>query len=205
MTEPHTWVGPTFDMLAELLTAAEPEAWDAPSLCRGWQVRHVVSHITMPTRLTPEQFAVEMAAAGGDFDVLSNTLAARGAFVPVAEHVAALRSPALHRWQPPGGGAAGALTHAVIHSLDITVALKQPSAAPLSAMTTVLNHLAAANGTLFGVDLTGVQLQATDVDWRWGTGHTVRANTGHLVALLSGRILPDGRTLHRDPIARPAS
>lgn len=205
MTELQTWVAPTFDMLAERLTAAGPEAWDAPSLCRGWHVRHVVSHVTMPTRLTPAQFAVEMAAVGGDFGVLSDTLAARGAFVPVAEHVAALRSAALHRWQPPGGGAAGALSHAVIHSLDITVALEQPPAAPLPAVTAVLNHLAAANGTLFGVDLTGVQLEAADIEWSYGIGNTIRADTGHLIALLSGRTLPDGRALRRARTTQPAS
>ena len=74
----------------------------------------------MPARLTPEQFGAEMAAAGGDFTVLSDTVAARDAALPVADLLDQLRSPGLHAWQPPGGGAAGALSHAVIHSLDVT-------------------------------------------------------------------------------------
>ena len=43
--------------------------WDAPSLCERWLVRHVVAHVTMPVRLSPQQFGAEMAAARGDFGV----------------------------------------------------------------------------------------------------------------------------------------
>lgn len=105
------------------------------------------------------------------------------------------RTPRLHAWQPPGGGAAGALSHAVIHSLDVTIALDRLAIAPPEAVTAVLDQLAAANGTLSGIDLTGVRLEAADTDWSWGNGQLVRADGGCLVALLSGRVLPDGRTL----------
>ena len=197
MTDLQSWVAPTYDGLADLLAAAPAEAWDAPSLCEKWQVRHVVAHVTMPARLTPEQFGAGMAAAGGDFTVLSDTVAARDASLPLADQLDALRSPLLHAWQPPGGGSAGALTHAVIHSLDITVAVDRPPVAPEEAVVAVLDQLTAANGALFGVDLTGVRLEATDTDWSWGSGDAVRADSGLLVALLSGRTLPDGRALTR--------
>ena len=50
-------------------------------------------------------------------------VAARDAALPLDDLLGALRSPVLHAWQPPAGGSAGALNHAVIHSLDVTVAL----------------------------------------------------------------------------------
>jgi uncharacterized protein (TIGR03083 family) len=196
MTDPQSWVAPTYDGLADLLASAPAETWDAPSLCEKWQVRHVVAHVTMPARLTPAQFGAEMAAAGGDFTALSDTVAGRDASLPLAEHLDALRSPLLHAWQPPGG-AAGALSHAVIHSLDVTVALDRPAVAPDEAVVAVLDQLTAANGAWFGVDLTGVRLEAADADWSWGSGDGVRADSGLLVALLSGRTLPDGRALAR--------
>jgi hypothetical protein len=149
----------------------------------------------MPVRLTPERFGAELAAAGGDFGLLSNTIASRDASAPVSEQLAHLRSPLLHSWQPPGGGADGALSHAVIHSLDVTVALGLPAVAPPGAVRAVLDQLTAANGALFGLDLTGIRLEATDTDWSWGTGAVTRAEAGELVALLGGRTLPDGRTL----------
>jgi hypothetical protein len=151
----------------------------------------------MPARLTAEQFGAEMAAARGDFAVLSDTVAARDASLPVAELLDALRSPVLHAWQPPGGGAAGALSHAVIHSLDVTVALGGPPVAPAEGVVAVLDHLAAADGAYFGIDLAGVLLEAADTDWSWGDGAPVRADSGALVALLCGRTLPDGRVLRR--------
>jgi uncharacterized protein (TIGR03083 family) len=193
----QSWVAPIYNGLADLLTAPAVNTWDSPSLCEKWLVRHVVAHVTMPARLTPAQFGAEMAAAGGDFAVLSDAVAARDASLPVAALLDQLRSPGLHAWQPPGGGEAGALSHAVIHSLDVTIALDLRPVAPAEAVTTVLDQLAGANGTWFGVDLADVRLEATDSDWSWGRGQLVRADSGSLVALLSGRTLPDGRTLPR--------
>lgn len=197
MTDLQSFVATTYDGLADLLDSAPADTWDAPSLCQGWQVRHVIAHVTMPARLTPEQFSAELAAAGGDFSVLSNTVAARDASLPPAEQLTALRSQLLHEWQPPGGGAAAALSHAVIHSLDVTVALDRPTVAPDEAVAAVLEQLTAAGGAYFGVDLTGVRLEAVDTGWNWGNGDAVRADSGLLLALVSGRSLPDGRALPR--------
>jgi uncharacterized protein (TIGR03083 family) len=197
MTELQPLVGTTYERLADLLDSGPPETWDTPSLCEGWLVRHVVAHVTMPARLTPEQFGTEMAAAGGDFTVLSNAVAARDAALPAAEQLGALRAELLHEWEPPGGGPAAALSHATIHSLDITIALHRPPVAPLQALIAVLDQLTAANGALFGVDLTGVRLEAVDTDWGWGRGCAVRADCDEIIALLSGRTLPDGRVLRR--------
>jgi uncharacterized protein (TIGR03083 family) len=197
VTDLQSLVAPTYDGLADLLASAPAETWDAPSLCENWQVRHVIAHVTMPARLTPQKFGAEMAAAGGDFTVLSDTVAARDASLPVAGQLDALRSQLLHEWQPPGGGAAGALSHAVIHSLDVTIALDRPAVSPKEAIVAVLDQLTAANGAFFGVDLTGVRLEAADTDWSWGSGDTVRADSGLILALLSGRTLPDGRALQR--------
>lgn len=179
MTDLQTWVPPTLNGLADLLDD-RPDAWEAPSLCTGWQVRNVVAHVTMPVRLTPEQFGAEMAAAAGDFTVLSNTVAERDGALPRAELLEQLRSSALHAWQPPGGGAGGALSHAVVHSLDVTLPLGLPPVAPDDAVTSVLGLLVADGGGWFGVDPTG--LTGTDPE---------------RVALLAGRSLPDGRGLPR--------
>ncbi len=197
MTDPQTWVAPTYERWANLLTTSPAVTWDAPTLCDKWLVRHVVAHVTMPARLSPEQFGAEMAAARGDFTVLSDTVAARDASLPPEELLSQLRTPKLHEWLPPGGGAAGALNHAVIHSLDVTIALGRPTVAPREAVITVLDLLTAPNGTLFGVDMTGIRIEATDTAWSRGEGRSIRADSGSLVALLSGRTLPDGRKLPR--------
>lgn len=197
MTDLQSWVAPTYGGLADLLEDAGREAWEAQSLCEKWQVRHVVAHVTMPVRLTPEEFGAGMAEAGGDFTTMSDAVALRGGDLPGAELLDHLRSPDLHAWQPPGGGAAGALSHAVIHSLDVTIALDRPAVAPTEAMTALLDQLTAAGGSVFGLDLHGIRLEATDSDWAWGEGRVVQATAGGLVALLAGRTLPDGQSLPR--------
>ena len=211
MTDLQDLVAPTLTGLADLLdtggqgahvgdtsgSSALADAWTRPSLCEGWTVAHLVAHVTMPGRLTPEQWGAEMAAAGGDFGVLSNAVAARDSALPRGELLDQLRSPELHAWQPPGGGAAGALSHAVIHSLDVTVALDVPTVAPQEAVVAVLEAVTATGGSWFGVDLSGVLLEATDADWSWGSGEPLRAPLGDLVSLVSGRTLPDGRSLPR--------
>jgi hypothetical protein len=92
-----------------------------------------------------------MAAAGGDFGVLSDTVALRDGDLPHAELLAALRDPALHAWEPPGGGENGALSHAVIHSLDVTLPLDLPPVAPEEAVRTLVDLLRASDGAWFGV------------------------------------------------------
>ena len=79
----------------------------------------------------------------------------------------------------------------------MTIALDRPPVAPAEAVTAVLDQLAAAHGTWFGVNLTDVRLEATDTAWSWGHGRLVRADSGSLLALVSARALPDGRTLPR--------
>ncbi len=194
MTDVQPWVASTYNGLADLLEATDG-VWDQPSLCEGWLVRNVVAHVTMPARMTPEQFGADMAAAGGDFTTFSNNVAVRDGALPVDDLLAQLRSEQLHAWEPPRGGAAGALNHAVIHSLDVTVALGLDTVAPADALLSILDQLTAAQGSVFGLDLTGVQLEATDAPWTWGAGRPLRADSGSLVALLAGRTLPDGTTL----------
>ena len=198
MTDLQTLVAPTYDGLADLLGSVPPETWDAPSLCEHWQVRHVIAHVTMPVRFTAEQFGAEMVAAGGDFTVLSDAIARRDASLPIADHLEALRSQLLHDWQPPGGGADGALSHGVIHSLDVTIALGRSAVAPTEAVAAVLDQLIGANGAIFGIDLTGICLRDVDTDWSSGSGgEVVSADKAQLVALVSGRTLPNGRRLPR--------
>ena len=188
-------VADTYARLADVLEPLPEPAWETPSLCEGWRIREVVAHVTTPARLTAEQFGAALAEVDGDFQKLSDAVAARDADLPVAEHVANLRSSVLGSWQPPGGGASGALNHAVVHSLDVTLALAVHSVAPDDALRAVLDTQVTGGVARFDIDPTGYRLIATDLDWAWGTGDRITARAGELVALLCHRTLPDGRTL----------
>jgi uncharacterized protein (TIGR03083 family) len=183
-----------YEALAALLEAAPPSVWDAPSLCEGWRTRQVVAHVTMPARYDGPAFVAELEAAGGDFTTLSDRIAARDGALAPASLLADLRSPVLHGWQPPGGGPEGALTHCVIHALDVIEAVPLRRRVPDECIRRVLDLVASpAVPNLFGVDLQGVALQADDIDWSIGAGDAVSGPAQVLVLVASGRQLPPGR------------
>jgi hypothetical protein len=96
-------------------------------------------------------------------------------------------------WQPPGGGLAGALTHDVVHGLDITIPLGLDHPVTDAALRVVLAAASAPRSLKhFGVDLAGVALQADDLDWSFGDGEPLRGPARHLLMVLCGRSLPDG-------------
>ena len=176
-------VGPQLRSLADALEGSDP---DAPSLCQGWQVRHVVAHLTMAARYDEQAFGAELAAVGFDFAALSETVARRDAARDWPSLLADLRSDVLAGFAMPGGGALGALTHAVIHGLDITVALGLPRTSDDAAVRLVLDALV-VDPSPFGIGLDGWHLQATDLDWEHGTGTTVAAPAEELVLALANR------------------
>jgi uncharacterized protein (TIGR03083 family) len=183
-----------YTALADLLESAGRDVWDAPSLCEGWRTREVVAHMTMPARYPGPAFMAELEAAGGDFTRLSNTVAVRDGALPVAALVADLRSDVLHGWQPPGGGMDGALTHCVIHELDIVEAVQLERRVPAARITRVLGVVAAVDApNMFGVDLDGVELRADDLVWSAGSGAPVTGPAQALALVACGRLLPAGR------------
>ncbi|HEY1650658.1 MAG TPA: maleylpyruvate isomerase family mycothiol-dependent enzyme [Acidimicrobiales bacterium] len=192
-------IGDEYLSLANLLEAAGPAVWDAPSLCAGWRTREVVAHVTMPVRYSGPAFMAELEAAGGDFTRLSNTVAARDAALPTGLLLGDLRAEMLHAWQPPGGGMGGALTHCVIHGLDIVESVPLPRRVPDERIERVLSLVADPGApNLFGTDLSGVQLRADDLEWTYGTGAPVIGPAQALALVACGRLLPPGRLRGED-------
>jgi uncharacterized protein (TIGR03083 family) len=183
-----------FLTLADLLDDLPGPQWDAASLCAGWRVREVVAHMTMPARYSMEEFVSELRACDGDFTRLSNVVAARDAELPVENLIGNLRDDVMHRWVPPGGGQAGALNHVVIHGLDITVPIGIDRPPREKTLRAVLDDLTwGGTHAHFGFDLTGLRLEASDVDWSFGSGSPVRGTADDLALLIGGRRLPAGR------------
>lgn len=188
--------------LATLLGGLPPDLWDAPTLCAGWRPREVVAHMTMPFRLSRREFAAGMLAARGNFNRMADRYARRDAAALSAEQlVSCLRENAEHPWKPPGGGSRGALSHDVIHGLDITVGLGLDRRVPEQRLRTVLEGVTPRRVKYFGADLDGVQLRANDLEWSFGSGATVTGAGQDLLLVLCGRTLPTGR-LHGEPSQR---
>ncbi len=174
--------------LADVLSGLSADQWHGPSLCEGWTAAHVTAHLTMPFRISEQEFMLGLRRAGGRFTELSDEIANRDSQLPQAELVAALRDNAENPWSPPGGGLTGALSHDVIHGLDITwpLAIEYPIGG--QAMATVLDSVAGpGDRSLFGLPLDGIELSATDLDWSAGTGDRLAGRSRDLLLLLAGR------------------
>lgn len=178
----------------KLLETLAPDQWDAPTLCAGWRVREVLAHTTMPFRTSRRRMMAELFKARGDFNRMADRCARQDAAELSAEQLlASLRDNVEHRWAPPGGGVHGALSHEVIHGLDITVGAGLDRTPPPERVAMVLTGFRPKNIAFFGADLAGVALQATDIDWSYGTGTPVRGRAHDLLLVLCGRRLPTGR------------
>jgi uncharacterized protein (TIGR03083 family) len=186
----------------DLLTGLTPGQWDQPTLCAGWRVREVIAHTTMPYRTSAPRLILEMVKARGDVNRMADRTARRDAErMSAAELLAALRDNVAHPWTPPGGGTVGALSHDVIHGLDITVGLGLDRLVPPERVGLVLSGIKPKNIAFFGVDLDGVELRATDLDWTYGAGEPLRGSAQDLLLVICGRRLPDG-LLDGAPAAR---
>ncbi|HYO34478.1 MAG TPA: maleylpyruvate isomerase family mycothiol-dependent enzyme [Geodermatophilus sp.] len=179
----------------EVYDSLADEQWDAPSLCSGWRVREVLAHTTMPFRYSGGRVLRGVLAARGSFDRFADRAARRDAAeVGAAALLASLRENVDTQWSPPGGGPLGALSHDVIHGLDVTAALGiDDRAASPERCALVLSGLRPRQLRLFGVDLTGVRLRATDADWSHGEGEVVEGRAQDLLLAVCGRRQPAGR------------
>jgi len=96
-------------------------------------------------------------------------------------------------WAPPGGGYHGALNHAVIHGLDVTVPLGLLGCQSDEAMRIVLDDLTAGGvHAHFGTTIDGRRYEATDLQWSYGSGEVARGTAAEIASAICGRRLPSG-------------
>jgi uncharacterized protein (TIGR03083 family) len=176
--------------------------WNEPSLCSGWRVREVVAHMTMPFRYPGPRFLGELVRSRGNFARMADRVARRDAQAPIGTLLEGWRTNVDNPWRPPGGGLKGALTHDVVHGMDITVPLGIEHPVGDSALRVVLDHATTPLSLKhFGLDLTGIRLEADDLDWAFGEGEPVRGGARALLLVLMDRRLPAG-LLSGAPAAR---
>jgi hypothetical protein len=72
---------------------------------------------------------------------------------------------------------------------------------PGDRLTLVLSGMRPRTVSYFGADLSGVRLEATDLDWSSGDGTPLRGAAQHLLLVVCGRRLPAG-LLDGTPAAR---
>jgi uncharacterized protein (TIGR03083 family) len=189
-TSPHlvTQTHAERERLVSILDALSPQQWDTPSLCEGWRVREVVAHIVLPFQSTRRSVFFGVIRSGFSFHRYADRAAREMASnLTGRELVARLRDNVTHPWTPPGGGQAGALSHDVIHGLDITEPLHL-SGPPAHRIALVLRGCTPRQLRYFGVNLTGQRLIANDADATVGAGPaTLHLGAKEILLIVTGR------------------
>jgi uncharacterized protein (TIGR03083 family) len=174
--------------LAALLDDLAPHEWDAPSLCAGWSVRHVVAHLTTATRWMVRRAVGGLLRHGGDLHGLfdAETRAVTAACAP-AELVARLRGTAHSLKRFPGASETDQLADVLVHAQDVARPLGRSHPAPVDRVVTALRRT--HHNAFYGSRerLAGVRLVASDADWSAGTGAELRGPAGDLLLVATGR------------------
>jgi uncharacterized protein (TIGR03083 family) len=172
---------------AELLESLTPAQWDGPTLCDKWTVRDVVAHVIGYDPLTRAELARRMVKG----------LLTRGGAnaVGVAEYghksteelTKLMRQYAVPQGLTAGFGGKIALTDGMIHQQDIRRSLGIPRTIPAESLLIALDFTKWAPRLLGAMQVRGVHLVATDLDWTYGNGPEVRGSGEALLMAMAGR------------------
>lgn len=174
--------------LAAVLDQLDETQWDGPSLCAGWSVRHVVSHVLMPYEMSVPTFLIRMVRNRFAFDQVADEWVRRDRRSN-RELLEALRRTTDLKFNVPAAPVAAPLSHLVIHSEDIYRPLEVSRASSARSADLTLDQLTSprARGSLRPGLLDGVSLVATDTGWTYGTGPQAVGTSSALVITVAGR------------------
>jgi uncharacterized protein (TIGR03083 family) len=163
------------------------EQWSTPSLCAEWDVHEVLAHLTSAAKMTPVKFATRFGAAGFRFNSFTaRQVAAESAAGPAAT-LAEFRGVQSRSSAPPGPKDTW-LGEAFVHGEDIRRPLGITHTYPLPEVARAVRFYAGSDAIIGGKSrVAGLTLQATDTDFRIGSGPLVEGPVMSLLLVASGR------------------
>jgi uncharacterized protein (TIGR03083 family) len=178
--------------MSALLHTLDDSQWDAPSLCEGWKVRHVIGHICLgsttspfklPVLIAPYRFNVARASSEESFKY--------GEEHSPADMLSTFDRVLLTRDRPGLGKVAAPrewFVDKLIHNQDIRRPLGLPRRIPDEHLVTAMDVLPGIGSFLQSKRHTkGLRFTATDLGHSVGDGPEVRGTAEALVLAMSGR------------------
>jgi len=178
--------------IAALLHELDAEQWDAASLCEGWRVRDVISHMCLGYTTPMPKMVALIAKRSFNIDRASKeeSIAFGDAHSP-----AELSSifDRIHRDHVRKGisrliPAKEALVDHFTHHQDIRRPLGLPRELPTDRLLAALEAAPGIGGLLKAKGRAkGLRFVASDLDWSWGDGPEVKGNAEAILLALGGR------------------
>lgn len=185
----------TWDMIhaeragfADTLDGLSDSDWDRQSLSAQWTVRDVVAHMVATATSTPPKFIAAMAKSGFRFSKMVSNSIQQLENANSDKELAAMYRAHINSTNGPPGPAASWLGETIVHGEDVTRALGTYGNHNVDYVVAAANFYKKSN-MLIGAKrrISGVQLIATDADWRHGSGPTVEGPAIALVLAMTGR------------------
>ena len=171
---------------ADLIEGLTEEQLNQPSLCAGWSIRDVAGHAVSFIDMSLPTMMFSMAKAGFNVDKAWTKNAKKYGAQPVADIVSKLREHAAKPSAMKSFPAELTTTDMAVHAQDVRRALgidtKPSDAVLLEALNFCTTH-AKGKMQVPNDDIAGLRLEATDLDWSWGSGKLV---SGPAEAVLMG-------------------
>lgn len=175
--------------LCDIAEQFDADQLATPSLCDGWTVRDVLSHVMGPMEFSALRAVGPIIRARFNFDRFTQLMVAADTRSG-PQLVEAMRKGASGRWTPPGFGFEAPLTDIIVHTGDICIPLGIDYAVDPQAARGVLDFLVTSKARRAFTKaswMTDVRFAADDVNWGFGTGPEVVGPARLLPLAIAGR------------------
>jgi uncharacterized protein (TIGR03083 family) len=189
-------VGESAGAFADLIDSLDDAQLDTPSLCAGWRVRDVAGHLCSGLSLSIPTVLRETAKAGFRVDAASKVGAVAWADAHTSAEMAATirHGAAIYRDGLPRTGMLRVLKSKdlvldnLVHTQDVRRPLGLGTDVPEHRLRVALELAPTTKGFVkAAARAKGLRLEATDLDWSWGSGLLLRGAGEAIVLALTGR------------------
>ena len=188
MIDEHAALKAERSAFLETVRSLEADEWDRDSLCDGWLVRDVVSHINTNVSLTPWSLVAAMVRARGSIPLFMDQTAKAGRSRSTAEQLRFLEQLSTSSRIPPTTMRSDGAIDVFVHHHDIALPLGREVPADPARLRWMADGLPQANRAIGAAGMVeGLRLIATDIDWHYGTGPEVRGPAAAIMLAGCGR------------------
>ena len=177
------------ERFADYLETLDAADWETESLCQGWTVKGVTTHLLVTTTMSKGQVFGSFLKAGFNLDKMNAKLIAQmTAALSTDEIIAKTRATAGSASAPPGLKPLGVFSEVLTHTADISLAVGKPLDLPPEHYVIGLDYLKGVQPVLgCKKRIEGLRLHATNADWSTGEGPLVEGPAKILVTAMTGR------------------
>ena len=174
--------------LYETLLTLSAADWNHASLCEGWRVRDVATHVEIEVTINLARLVGGLIANRGDFNRFMASYVPRRANRAPEEILAAWSGVATSAKILPTAKKVDIALDCFVHHHDICVPLGREVASDPERLRWMADGMVAAEKPIgSGPRVEGLRLIATDIDWHYGTGPEVQGPAAAMILAGCGR------------------